>query len=195
MLSSAVSAVKGVADRVVAAAKSAFKINSPSKRFIAIGHSIIEGLSTGMTRYSGEAMTTVRSVANDTVSVMRTALNTAYEALSDIIDEDINLQPEITPILNLQDVETGSRYIQSLLGNNLTISASGRLGASISGLQNGVRFTNSDVVQAIKELGNTIMNSPKGDTYTIDGITYDDGSNISDAIKTLVKATRMERRV
>ena len=39
------------------------------------------------------------------------------------------------------------------------------------------------------------MNSPKGDTYTIDGITYDDGSNISDAIKTLVKATRMERRV
>ena len=183
-----------MADRVVAAAKSAFKINSPSKRFIVIGHSIIEGLSTGMTRYSGEAMSTVRSVANDTVSVMRTALNTAYEALSDIIDEDINLQPEITPILNLQDVETGSRYIQNLLGNNLTISASGRL-ASISGLQNGVRFTNSDVVQAIKELGNTIMNSPKGDTYTIDGITYDDGSNISDAIKTLVKATRMERRV
>ena len=195
MVSSAVSAVRGVANKVVAAAKSAFKINSPSKRFIVIGHSIIEGLSTGMTRYSGEAMSTVRSVANDTVSVMRTALNTAYEALGNIIDEDINLQPEITPILNLQDVETGSRYIQSLLGNNLTISASGRLGASISGLQNGVRFTNSDVVQAIKELGNTIMNSPKGDTYTIDGITYDDGSNISDAIKTLVKATRMERRV
>ena len=195
MVSSAVSAVRGVANKVVAAAKSAFKINSPSKRFIVIGHSIIEGLSTGMTRYSGEAMSTVRSVANDTVSVMRTALNTAYEALGNIIDEDINLQPEITPILNLQDVETGSRYIQSLLGNNLAISASGRLGASISGLQNGVRFTNSDVVQAIKELGNTIMNSPKGDTYTIDGITYDDSSNISDAIKTIVKATRIERRV
>ena len=34
-----------------------------------------------------------------------------------------------------------------------------------------------------------------GDTYQINGITYDDGSNISDAVKTIVRAVTTGRRV
>ena len=57
--------------------------------------------------------------------------------------------------------------------------------------QNG---TNDDIVSAIKELSNKI-DDVSGDTYNINGITYDDGSNITDAVKTLVRAARVERRM
>ena len=50
-----------------------------------------------------------------------------------------------------------------------------------------------DVVSAIKDLGNKIKNN-SGDTYNIEGITYDDGSNISEAVQTLVRAVKIERR-
>ncbi|MEG2278321.1 MAG: hypothetical protein RSC80_10950, partial [Odoribacter sp.] len=33
-----------------------------------------------------------------------------------------------------------------------------------------------------------------GDTYIVDGITYDDGSNVARAIKDIVRAARVERR-
>ena len=48
-----------------------------------------------------------------------------------------------------------------------------------------------EVVSAINQLGS---NLPNGDTYNINGITYDDGSNISDAVSTLIRAAIVERR-
>ena len=58
-------------------------------------------------------------------------------------------------------------------------------------IQNGA---NSDVVSAIKDLDKSIAKSG-GNTYTINGVTYDNGSAVSRAIETLVRATRIERRV
>ena len=40
-----------------------------------------------------------------------------------------------------------------------------------------------------KDLGNI-----GGDTYVVDGVTYDDGTNVSEAVKTLVRAAKVERR-
>lgn len=55
--------------------------------------------------------------------------------------------------------------------------------------QNG----NDDVISAIDKLGKSLGNS-RGDTYSINGITYDDGSNIKEAVETLVRAAKVERR-
>ena len=57
--------------------------------------------------------------------------------------------------------------------------------------QNG---TNADVIAAIKELRDDLSNVGNT-TYNIDGITYDDGSNIAEAVSTLIRAARIERRV
>ena len=53
---------------------------------------------------------------------------------------------------------------------------------------------NDDIVSAIKDLKKSI-NNLSGDTYQINGVTYDDGSNISNAVKSIVRAARVERRV
>lgn len=57
-------------------------------------------------------------------------------------------------------------------------------------IQNG---KNSEVVSAIDKLSKNLGKS-SGDTYTVNGITYDDGSNISNAVRELVRAARVERR-
>ena len=50
------------------------------------------------------------------------------------------------------------------------------------------------MVSAINGLRKDISDMPRN-TYSINGITYDDGSNVSDAVKTLVRAARIERRM
>ena len=54
--------------------------------------------------------------------------------------------------------------------------------------------SNDDVVSAIKDLKKTIGNG-SGDTYNINGVTYDDGSNVSNAVRTLVRAVKVEGRI
>ena len=55
--------------------------------------------------------------------------------------------------------------------------------------QNG---TANDVVSAINKLGSNLGST--GDTYNINGITYDDQSSVSEAIQTLIRAANIERR-
>ena len=58
-------------------------------------------------------------------------------------------------------------------------------------IQNG---TTDDIISAINKLNDGLANN-RGDTYNFGDFTYDDGSNISDAVQTLVRAARMGRRV
>jgi hypothetical protein len=58
--------------------------------------------------------------------------------------------------------------------------------------QNGVG--NGDVVSELSKLRRDIGNM-RNTTYQVNGITYDDGSNISTAVADLIRAARIERRV
>lgn len=63
-------------------------------------------------------------------------------------------------------------------------------------LYNGMTGQNLSLLYAINGLRGDIKNANLGvNNYNIDGITYDDGSNISDAVQTLVHAAQIERRV
>ena len=63
------------------------------------------------------------------------------------------------------------------------------ISASMNRNQNG----GNEVVSAIKDLGRQIGKA-SGDTYTINGVTYDDGTEVSNAVKELIRAARIERR-
>ena len=71
------------------------------------------------------------------------------------------------------------------------LSNVGTINTMMNNRQNG---TNTDVVSAINDLRKSLGNA-SNNTYNINGVTYDDGSNISDAVKTLVRAARVERRI
>ena len=56
------------------------------------------------------------------------------------------------------------------------------------------RNSNNDILNALGELGNSLASDRPGDTYNINGVTYDDGSNIATAVGEIIRAARVERR-
>ncbi len=181
---------KAMANAAEKAAKEALQVNSPSKVFIPLGEAIPEGLALGIDRLS-------YTVKNSSVSVARSALDGTKNAISriaDIINSDIDAQPTIRPVLDLSAVSAGAGAISGMFDMSPSVGVMANL-SSISSTMNGRQNGgNDDVISAIKDLGRTIGDM-RGDTYSINGVTYDDGSNISEAVKSLVRAARVERRI
>ena len=186
----AVAQAKAMAEAAEAAAREALKINSPSKVFREIGSGVPEGFAQGISMFTSDIKESVSSMSNAAISGTKNAISHIVDA----INSDMDTQPTIRPILDLSEVESGAGYLSSMFNDGPSIGVMSNLRAISSGMnakiQNG---QNSDVISAINKLGKSLGNV-KGDTYNIDGITYDDGSNITDAVKTLVRAAKVGRR-
>ena len=93
----------------------------------------------------------------------------------------------------MSEVSSGVGMIDSMFGLNPSIGMLAQVGTISNMMNRNQNGANDDVITAIKSLGRS-LNGRTGDTYNINGITYDDGSNIADAVKNIVRAARVERR-
>ena len=172
------------------AAEKALGINSPSRVFMEIGRYVDEGFVNGLEQYSAKVDKAAYGVANDMVDNFAKPLSSMNDLL------DMNTNPVITPVLDLSNVQANSRRLNSMIpgSGNIALStdAANIMTSSMGTVQNGV--SNSEVVSAIKDLKNN-MPVASNTSYNINGITYDDGSNIVNAVETLVRAARIERRI
>ena len=185
---SVASAAKSVVQGAINAAKSALQINSPSKVFIAIGKSTNEGFVKGIEADANKSANAAENLAYDVIDAMRSTIS----RVSNAINADMDMNPTIRPVLDLSNVEAGARSLNGMLGDSqLSASLSGDMSRSIGTIQNG--NNNRELLSAIKDLQGNVGNS--GDTYQINGITYDDGSAISSAVQTLIRAAKIERRM
>ena len=183
-------AAKDVVEGAIKAAKKALKINSPSKVFIEIGKFTTEGFAVGLDRYASRASSSATDLANTVIDNVRNPLSN----ISKILDGEIDANPIITPVVDLTNVRAGANQLNGLFANS-DIQLNGRanlLANSIGTIQNGPG--NGEVVSALKDLKDSLANTG-GSSYVINGITYDDGSNVRDAIETLIRATNIERRI
>ena len=185
------SAAKEIGSKALNSIKSALGIKSPSREFMAVGEYSGEGLINGLQSYSGKVSDTASEVGSSALDAMRSAVS----GLGDAINSDIESNPVIRPVLDLSAVQSGASVISSLLGQGQAIGLMANVGAINSAMsQQNQNGTNDDVIAAIAKLGKDIA-SVGGTNYNINGITYDDGSNVSEAIKALVRAAKVERRV
>jgi tape measure domain-containing protein len=186
--SSVASAARSVVQGAIDAAKSALKINSPSKVFIAIGKSTNEGFVKGIEADAHKSAAAAEGLAYSVIDSMQSSI----ARISSAINTDIDMNPTIRPVLDLSNVEAGARSLNGMLGSSqLSARLSGDISRSIGTIQNG--NDNGELLSAIKDLQGSVGNS--GDTYQINGITYDDGSAISSAVQTLIRAAKIERRM
>lgn len=178
-----------MADDTETAARSKLHIYSPSRVFRKIGAWVPKGFAQGIERFSYLGVRAVEGMSND-------AIDSASKVLSNInavLTDDVNTQPMIRPIVDLSNVESSSDAISNMLAMDPTVSAFSNV-RSISAMMNrNQNGANDDVVSAIKDLGKTIGKA-SGDTYQINGITYDSGSEVSEAIQTLIRASIIEGR-
>lgn len=181
--------VTEIASGAVTAAKNFLGIHSPSRVFIGIGKFTAQGMAVGLDKYSYMAKQSAGTLANKVIDSVRNPLSNVGKLLND----DIDVNPTITPVLDLSNVSRGARLLNNLIGSkDVSINArSGVIAGGIGRIQN--RYDNSDIVSAINDLKDQMDNN--GPSYTINGITYADGSSVSDAVQTLVRAAKIERRL
>ncbi len=189
-ITAAKNAISSGISSVVSKAKAILKIHSPSRVFMEIGRYTVLGLAKGLTKYASVANKPAEGLAQSVINSTNKALNVA----SKVLNSDMDVNPVISPVLDLTNVENGASRLNNLLSNRTMSIAgvSGGISKSIGSVQNGV--SNEEIVSAIKDLKNGLGNT-SNTTYQINGITYDDGSNITNAVETLVRAAKMERRI
>lgn len=162
---------------------------SPSKLTIKAGKWLGEGLIIGMRKMYDRVYNSSYSLGDSATN----GISSAISKVADFVNSDIDAQPTIRPVLDLSDVKSGIGTIGGMFGGQ-TLSVNtrsvGSIAASMNRRQNGA---NDDVISAINGLGRRISES-SGDSYTINGISYDDNGNVADAIRTLVRAARIEGR-
>lgn len=183
-------AAESLGSKTLAKLKQALLINSPSKASRELGGYTGEGFVLGIKDW----FTKATSVAIGLGNTVKDSLSSTIARISEAISTDIDSQPTIRPVLDLSDVTAGAGTLNSLFNTNPSMGVLANVhavGSMMNSRQNGA---NDDVVSAINGL-KTALGDNTGNSYTINGITYDDGSNITDAVKSLVRAAKIERRV
>lgn len=181
---------KAMAKAAEKAAKKQLKEHSPSKAFFKIGRFVSEGFAHGIDDASWMGKDSAASMAKEAMKGTGNAISRIAAMVSDGIDD----QPTIRPVLDLSNISSGASRLNGMLDVNPSVGLLSNVRSVNSMMnrnQNGA--SNDDVISAIRDLG-IKLGGVSGDTYAINGITYDDGTNVSEAVKTLVRATRLERR-
>ena len=190
-IQSAASAAARMASAASNAARQNLKIHSPSRVFKEIGSYVPQGFAQGISMFGGQVKKSVSTMADTATSTTQSVL---AQMLS-MIDSNIDAQPTISPVVDLSNARSGISALNGMLSTGQTIG----IRASLNDINTSMNYKNQngdigEVVSAINKLRKDIGNMEHA-TYQINGITYDDGSNISDAISTIVKAARIGRRV
>lgn len=180
---------KAMAQAAVDAVQAILKEHSPSKVGYDLGDFFGVAFVNAIGDYEDKAYNTSAEMATSAKSGLRDSL----KKIKDIIDGNIDTQPTIRPVLDLSNVKAGAGAINDMLNLKASVGTLAKAN-SISTMMNRRNQNGSteEVVSAINKLRKDLGNV--GNTYTIGDITYDDGSSISDAVQSLVRAARVERR-
>jgi hypothetical protein len=161
---------------------------SPSKDAMKIGRYLDEGLIIGINELKDRVYNSSFGIGK----VATSGLSNSISRIADVVDSDIDVNPTIAPVLDLSDVQAGVGYINSAFNNLQQTVGLGMIGANVDAkIQNG-----NDLGSSIDQLRKSLSGATgTTNNYNINGVTYDDGSNIHDAVETLVRAVNLERRV
>ena len=135
MFSDVVKTIKKLGTKIVTTLKNLLGIKSPSRVFAEVGRFIDEGLIVGIEKYAGGVADATAQMGEDAV----TAMTDVVGQISDAINSDIDNQPTIRPVLDLSDVESGSKRLNTLFSSNRALDVSASMNsAADSKNQNGV---------------------------------------------------------
>lgn len=143
--------------------KKGFDINSPSKKAIKSGKSLIEGVIVGIHSLEGEA----DAVAAGAGGKLANALDSAMELVTDLADNSMDMNPVITPVLDLTTFKKDAGSINGMLDLSRPLALAGNVSmgfnanvSPMSGLEAILsKNSNTDVVNAIRDLNNNLADA------------------------------------
>lgn len=190
---------EGIANTVTNKIASALKIKSPSRVMMKLGGYVTEGLAIGIEKNQYMVDSASENLANTAITGLKDAIN----AVSNMDDLGVNLNPTITPVLDLSNIEKGSAEIDKIssswdgmqvgvssnLASNTATSFNRTAMAKVSAMnetQNGLDMLKS----AINALGNSDAGMTQNNTFNISG---DDPRAIADEVSRVLQM-QVERR-
>ena len=172
--------------------KDAVNEGSPAKELIKSGQFIAMGLVIGIKNYEDRAYKAGYGLGSASSNGTQRALDEASRRLQNGISDTM---PTIRPVIDLENMKSDLATMNKQLNANNMYTLNPNMSAVRSNFSSAQRdASNQDVVDAVTSLNKT-LGGISANNYTINGITYDDGSNVSSAIQQLVSAARLERRV
>ena len=180
-----------MANAALQAAEDALDENSPSKEAYKIGDFFGLGFVNAIATYEQKAYRMGYEMADQA----RVGLMNAVSQIKNSLNVDMDFQPTIRPVVDLNNVKTGVAAISDLFGNDRSINIGGNV-SSVSSMmrRRGQNGNNDGIISAIDKVHKD-LNGISKPSYNIGGITYDSGSEVAEAIETLVRAAKIERRV
>lgn len=181
-------ASRAMAIAALDAAKEALGVQSPSKEFYAVGEYSGLGFINALFAYAKKAYNAGAEMGDSATSGVADAIARIKYAL----DENVDIQPTISPVLDLSDIKNGANAINGLLDGTPLNASLGSISTAMNRRnQNG---TTNDVVYAINKLRKDLSELDRN-SYNIGNVSYEEGSDVANAIQTLVRAAVRERRV
>lgn len=135
------SAAQSLAYSTSRALRDSLLINSPSKLTIEMGEYLDLGLVEGMKNMTSAVVGEGQNVGNTMIATMRSAI----EQASTMINNDIDTQPTIRPVLDLSNVTNGVRTMNGMFNRNRQIGMLSDISNGLSGYSNrGVNTTETN---------------------------------------------------
>ena len=168
----------------------ALEVASPSKATYRAGRFAVLGLVNSLRDGSSSASDAGEYLANSSMNGLRDAMSNMF----DVVNNNLDVQPTITPVLDLSEVQSGANHISSLFKGNRVLSIDGgvvgNVSSRVSEIQNG---RNNDLITAIDKLRKDVNDMPRNN-YSINGVSYTENSDVEEAFQTIIRAARVERR-
>lgn len=108
------------AKRAVREAKKELDEHSPSKVFFKIGENVDLGMINGIRAYLSRVGAAGTDLGRETIDSMKSAIS----HISDIVNNEMDSEPTIRPVLDMTNVQNGVQEINSLFSKGLNMSAS-----------------------------------------------------------------------
>ena len=120
--------VESIANTITGKFQKVLQIHSPSRVMARLGGFVTEGLAIGIEGNTELVANASENLASTAIS----GLKDAIKAATNLTDLGIDLNPTITPVLDLSNIEAGSTQLDNLTNgwNNVGISTSSTLASS-----------------------------------------------------------------
>ena len=142
-----VSKAKEVAGNISEAVKGFFGINSPSKLFSEYGRYLDEGLIVGMGKYASKVNEAAKGIGQKAVN----GISNAISGIGDIVDSDVDIQPTIRPVIDMNSVQTERIKLGADISSFLTRPVDS-MSSLINKAQEEINASNNKVIESINGL-------------------------------------------
>lgn len=178
---------KEIANGALNAARRELDEHSPSKAFKKIGAFGGEGFVIGLSSYTGKAADAATTVGAGAIDAMSNAIS----GISDIVSSDIDVQPVIRPVMDLSNIQNGSKQLNGMVNkiDGYTVDGAVNMANKVSNSMNSSKnapVSNTPINNAPTQIKEPSINN----TFNITG---GDPKEIANEVSRIIQR-QVERR-